>query len=687
MRARCRHFSLLVLLLALLYSRATADVITARQGARQTATTGYIDPTVSTYNSSRPMRCTASTTPSAVFTEQNRATMQFAINDASTNGKVIYLPRCLTDALNSNALCPDDDSCGYPISKSNGNQCGVDWSGTSYVTILGYGAVIRLAGSLINGSADFFGQCIKQTSHVKLLGITWSARDVTVAGGVVNPADMEHVHMILIGDGNTKFADDVLIADGKFIEQPTVGGGGDCIDSAGATGAVNRRVSIVNNYIAGCHRDGVDFQRGYQYYIIAHNFFKAEEGTNQMLDNESTSDGSIGATFIGYNVFDGRAAVSKAHMSLSGFGGASRLIAVNVTGNTMLESYPGPTINNARVWFKENTVSMIDVVTGGAGADPFILFARRAEDIWITDNHFVRGTVGTNKAIVHIEAQASNCAGSAVNDPTCMPHNIWVRGNYMEQYQASNGVILDSVHDAWVSENRLVYRGSANGTSVVTSGGVQFIANSYPQSGWVEGNHWKRGYQADNSTLAGTVLAWVITTDLTAPKTLGHFVVADNVGEGISGTGSTNFIYSNATAQPDGPPVISDNVSLNQGATFAGNTLTKFISDHGSYVDRVTGDATIAVYTETTLITGACGSGEDTTLADGVYDGQTKHVKVHAACTSSGTLTPTHLGDGTSISWSVSVGVPNAELDLVWDDASTTWRVGSVISSAFTVNP
>lgn len=675
----------IVALIALCMMLGESRLVGAPMSTRpvQVTTTGFIDPTVSTFNSSHPMRCTADIAPGSTFTEQNRATLLAAITLASSTKKWIYLPRCLTDSLDSDAPCPSDDSCGYPISKST-SQCGVDFSGLSDITIIGGygGSVLRMAGNLSSSSADYFMLCLRQTSNVKLLGLTFSARDLTATGGTPS----EHTHMILIGDGNTKAADLVTIADSSFKEVPTVGGGGDCIDSSGGATAINQRVNIINNLITGCHRDSVDFQRGYQHYNIVGNHFVADPGTNQMIDNETTSNGVVGQTYIAYNFFDGRAAATKAHMSLSGYGEQYRLDGVNVNGNVMIEAYPGPTINNARIWFTNNRIVMAEDPGGGAGTDPMVYFTRRSEDIWIAGNYFWRGpTGGSDKSMIEIGSQPTNCISGG---PTCKPSNVWVMDNTMHQSKRAVGATFGSTHDVWVTGNRYTYHGATDGSITLTTGLAQFAASDFHVSGWVYGNDVIRGLQADDDTLSGKLYAAVIMTEgNTSSKFIGHMTIAENLVDGGSASGTLNTFYNNSSSSAytdtEGRPVITNNQLIDNGTTFMGGGRTAFVAEKHR-VERFSASGTMSPDVDFADVAGNCGA-ESFTLANGTYDGFLKHVKIHSACVSTGTLTPASFGDGSTIMWSTTIPDPSFEFDLVWDETGAKWWI--LNNAGVTVNP
>jgi hypothetical protein len=279
-----KYIQIIVLALASLVATAGAGPLSA-QGPRWAPTQGVIDPTAPTYNGNKPMQCTASTTPTSAFAEQNRATLTQAIADATAQGKLIYLPRCETDAI-SGLACPMDDSCAYPIQRRNTggtatqNNCGVDFAGASNVTIYGYGAQLRM----FNGGAfDMQMLCIRSASHIRLLGLHLSERD--------NTSTSEQTHMVEFGDAGAGggSVDDVELLDMVFHEAKPgdTNHHGDCVILNGAAGFENKRISIMHSQFHECNRTGIAHQKGHVFDNIIENTF---DGTrNSDIDNEPTS--------------------------------------------------------------------------------------------------------------------------------------------------------------------------------------------------------------------------------------------------------------------------------------------------------------------------------------------------------------------------------------------------------------
>ncbi len=629
---------------------------------------GYIDPTISTYNTNRPLQCTASTTPSAGFTEQNRATMQFALNDASTSGKWIWIKRCLVDALSSLA-CPMDDSCGYPITILSGQPRGVDWDGVNGVTIISDGAVIRTAGHLAGTGQSFQMWNIRGANHLKIIGLTFSMRDVNNGG--------EQVHAVQIGDGhNNRLVDDLEFFDDKWIEEPSDGTtGGDCLNTVGGAGVVGApatisvgRVSVLESYFGGCHRDGIDFAHGFQHFKIIGNKLVATAHTNQLIDNEPTTDSLTGKTLIQNNTLDRGASPAAQQLSLSGLSDASLLDGVMVDHNILINCSPGSSLNVDTLWITDN--SMVVTGTGGGGD---VALSRRASNVWIEDNYISRGPSAVDVGMVGVKAEGTNCASQSFR---CSPRFVWVAGNRIEQWVPSPAVLFDSVLDVWVLDNVLVYHNSFNGTSSAGPRGVSFQSTFSADSGWIAGNDWIRGLQLDGITRAGTIYAGAVVTG-----TPGHFTIRDNTTDGVTSGGVSNFLSGNGTSFPDGVPVVSGNSPLHY-TNFIANGWKNYRTEATPNVETLTTSGALSPFKATTFIVGDCGS-DTFTLADCNRAGFYKTVDLNTTCTSSGTLTPTHFGDGTSISWTMGPGGVATHFALLCDGSS--WWI--LDKGNATVNP
>jgi hypothetical protein len=643
------------------------------QGPRSSPTVGLIDPTVSTYNGNSPMRCTASSTPTTIFAEQNRAALQQAVLDASSTGKWIYLPRCTVDAVSA-LDCPMDDSCAYPIGRKGGGtpvtqNCGADFNGTSNVTIIGYGAQLR---GFNTGASDFAILCIRGTSNVRVIGLHLSMRD--------NTSTSEQTHHLKIGDGLATSVDNVEVVDVVFHEgKPLdVVHHGDCVFVNGNVGALVRRVSFVRNTFHECNRSGIAFQSGHQFANVVDSTFVSTR--NSDIDNEGTHPAPIEYTSVIGNHFS-HVGQSSA-ISMSGFFPAYPQLGMIVAENTSTGGrIEGIGVTQAQV--RDNIVTL----TEAADPNSAIFIESELADSWFVGNHATRGAATARNDVIHI-ALHGNCVTQTPSAPLCYPAGVWIRGNRVEQLadiattdnDSGSGIRIRRGNPMWVTGNDVLYAGATSSTSVKGFSGIYGEFNSTDTNEWM--SEWVSGNTL--RTTGGQPLAlWAQQIQAQTPAKLGVNWLRDNQVYGARALYDLSLTSSPET-YPDGiPPIISGNALVSTAKT-GSNDAKRWISALRPPPERLVAAGALSPSNDSTIV-GDCGADSDT-LADGARDGFIKTVLLTSSCTSTGTLTPTHFGDGTSISWALDATTPNASFRLVWDQTSTTWRLLDV-SAALTVNP
>ena len=656
---------LLILAVITWSSVAAGDAPLSSTGVtRWSATTGFIDPTVPTFNGSAPMRCTASTTPSSAFTEQNRLAFQAALNLAGSTRQWIYMPPCQVDVLAGNAICTTTSGCGYPVSKKAGSTCGVDMSGLSNINLVGYGAVIRQAANPA-GSAEFDLVCIRGTSHVKIIGMHWSQRDV--AGST-----SEQIHILEIGTG-TLVADDVLIYHNKFIEPVPKGGGnrgGDCIRILGTSEpSTNTRINIIENTMF-CRRSSLGIQRGFQYVNFVGNFTYGV--TDQDIDYEPSSEGKIHNLLANDNIFDRRGSPNATAVTFSGTSGTSLAVGTTIADNVFIEGSVTASGNVSQVWVRNNIISSgISRADSNSNVEAF----RRAADVWITNNQIYRGAQALVTASISVRHQIDNCAGGG---PNCHPETIWINGNRIELHSlsttgstdASAGIGIDSVRDVWANENIITYHGAGADSGLNGPVGINFQSTGdNVASGWMIGNDIRSTVQDDGVTAAGRMLAGIVFNSSTFPVSFAY--VRDNM---VART--RMLLFSNAATPallPNGPPLLSGNTVALIGSS-TGEVIGNgaFTSETAIGVDRLIGGGSLSPSTRTSVLTNTCAS-SSYTLPVCEVDGLIKRVNlVGAACASSDTMTISGFGDGSGLSWTLAANSAGS-FRLACDASAGAW--------------
>jgi hypothetical protein len=177
------------------------------------------------------------------------------------------------------------------------------------------------------------------------------------------------------------------------------------------------------------------------------------------------------------------------------------------------------------------------------------------------------------------------------------------------------------------------------------------------------------------SNLAGAVAAGRPLAGIEILKgtgtTAGSLTLRDNWFDGPRAS-----IYSDldgSAAYPSGYPLVSGNQSANVTNEFEGG-ITTYRTETTSDAETVSSGAlAIAKRVSFLSTTGTVAY----TLADGANDGFVKWVRVKtSASTPAGTLTPTHLADGTThtYTWTTCNSTTLCWICLTWDATNTTWR-------------
>jgi hypothetical protein len=660
-------------------SAASGDAPLSSTGVtRWSATTGFIDPTVPTFNGSAPMRCTASTSVSSAFTEQNRAALQVALNLASSTRQWIYLPPCQTDALAGSAVCSTSSGCAYPISKKAGSICGVDFTGLSNINIVGNGGMIRQYANPA-GAAEFDMICVRGTAHIKFIGVEWSQRDV-------RSSDTEQIHLIAIG-GGTPVADDVLIFHNRFLEpalpavSPATNRAGDCIRILGSSvPSTNTRINIIENHMR-CRRSSLGIQRGFQYVnFVGNNTFGV---TDQDVDFEPTSEGKIHNLLVTNNIFDRRGSPNSVAITLGGTSGTSLSVGTVVADNTIIEGSVTASGNASQIWVRNNFISSgISRADATANVEMF----RRISDYWVTGNHIYRGPLALANDGVSVRHQINNCAGGG---PNCHPESVWVDNNRIEIHSSDaaaishNGVLIDSVRDAWVNDNTITYHGAAADVGLNGPVGINVQSTGdTASSGWFSENEIRRSVQEDGVTPAGRMLTGILINSSTFAEPFA--IVRDNL---VSGARMILFANaSNATLLPNGPPVMSGNFGFLTGSSTA-DVVGGGVVTNESFVgiDHAAAAGVVSVSTRSTILTSYC-LPSVLTLPSCEIDGLIKSFTLlSGGCLVADTLNIAGFGDGTSLTWTLAPAA-TASFRLACDASESTWWLLDK-TAGITVNP
>jgi hypothetical protein len=638
----------ILLLIALLGDGALAQL--SQQGPYQSATTGYIDPTVATFNTNKPLVACAGGCSTALI-NQNTDALQKAVDTAQTTKQWIYIP-------------PGE----YPLARGGTAHTliyGVQLFKYTDITIIGRNATLRASGTFTNGSTYYMFYILGNgTARIRFYGLTFSQRDIVTTCNLVSGCS-DQMHDIRVGDGNLNTQiDDIRIVGCKFHE-PGSGAtgnpqGGDAIDLVGGIDASHliQRLYIADNVIKG-NRAAITFQHGTDSLNIVGNHLSSQ--IDQAIDHEPTSPGgNLNENIVGNFIPTATSSGDIITVSLSGktdnYAGQ-----IAVVGNWIDGGING--INVRRDWFVDNVFMDETDVTGS----PQMEFFRRADDMWFVGNVFHRGPGSVGAQQLYL-TQNNGFA----------PRGAWVRGNRFEQWGGNANIAsvqLDGVTEAWVTDNTMSYHGSF--VDAGNNGYIGVFARSQVQanSGWITGNIVRKALQADGVTAAGRMLYGVDFSSDSYPH-IAHGWVRDNYVDGARAT-----VLMTQAALDEGVPVVSGNVGVN----VASDGYPIFLrTESTGMADVVAASGTLSPSKRVAFL--ALGAGNQThTLPDGVVDGQVVRLKWTASTGGGDTITPTHFGDGTSVSVTTVQAAGGAHVELAWDATNSKWWLVGVTSA--TVNP
>lgn len=602
--------------------------ISAQVRPPQTLFVGQIDPTNPVW-AGGVHACTSSCTAVAPL---NTVAFKTAIDYAAAHTLNVYMP-------------PGQ----FPFACGGAGR-GVDFSGDSNITITAYGSVFRFTGDQASADCDMFA--IRNDTHVRIIGATFSGRDVTNTTTSTN--------LVKIGDGGSTTVDDVHLTDCAFV----AGLGGDYVrmDGGAAATTVTRVTIDRGSRFEGSARAGIDIRPGVQDVAITYDWFKGNASRDIYF--EAAVDNVIGRTRIVGNFLDRTGSTSAQSITLSGYGGTNSSEQTIVEFNHVLGGVIDG-VNVGRTRIEDN-----DVRYNVAGSSTALIdLSGKVYDVWVVDNYGNRGVTAANGSVIRVAADGTNA-----------PHDVQVIGNRVLQYSGiAPGIDLTGTARVWAAENDITYN-----TATADSGSAGFVGiycagnTSGVCSGVYAMNRVKKDVLSDGTTPAGRMLAGVELLKGTG-TTVGRLVVRDNV---IDGAASTYYIDADGAAQwPEGYPVLSGQFGLNVAAEIAGG-ITTYRTETTSDAETITTGA-LAIAKHVAFISTA--GTVAYTLADGASDGFEKTIKIKAATsTPAGTLTPTHFADGSThtLTWSAAGGFAR----LRWDATSTTWRLVGISATGMTLN-
>jgi hypothetical protein len=696
-----------------------------------TSFAGMIDPTNSAYG----LVSFTGSSPGAPLLEANRAALQLAVDVASQQNKVIYLP-------------PGE----YPIGRKASATYAIDFNARSNVRIWAPRAILRQAGDSTSSQFDLF--YVRNASHVTIEGVTFSQRDVTNSATSTS--------LIRLGDGGATNTDDVAIVDATFLE----GHGGDgIVMDGGSSAATVTRVTVTRaSRFEGCAQSAIHIKGGVQAVQISQSWFWLNAARDIWLDG--SVDAPMKAVAIRANNFNrSTGASTPISIDLSGNGGTNQADQIVVEYNRILQgTIHGTNLAHARI--SDNPVISYDY---GNGSTAVIDLTGKVYDVWVQRDWAYRGPSAPSGRVVKVASDGTNA-----------PHDIWIEQVHALQYTGIEpGIDVSGAVRATVSENAITYHaatadsGATGFTGIYCSGSVTSCSGLYTKnyiaaddqpikasldlatktthvntiieaaqvgrygnnitiafvgdSGSKAGSraevgqaitiHYKTASSqvsdiealvaasnqirvktpgtasntltdpADTFTataLAGGVQAGRMLAGVEVLKgagtTVGSLVLRDNR---VDTAASMFYVDADGSSQfPDGFPVVGGNIAIagNPAADFAGG-ITTWIGDTTLRTETKTTGALDPAKSVTFITTAGTVA---YTLADGLVDGAVHYFVVKTATSSpAGTLTPAHMANGTThtITWTSAP----ATFALTWDATSATYRVLGTPSGA-TVN-
>jgi hypothetical protein len=630
---------LLVLGLLALASCPPASAAISDQGPYQSATTGYVDPTVATFNGNKPLvACSGSC--SAALINQNTDALQAAVNlGCAAPHPVVRIPPNVYPWFRGGTL--------------HNQVYGVQLAGCTYLVIEAPGAELRMTGNC--GQGDFYGfRFTAGTAHVRILpGLIMSGRDLTNCS--------EHTHGILLGDSLSD-VDDVAITGMTTLESATWPG--DAINLLGGYEPTHliHRVFVGGNSFDN-RRTGVSYQHGTNEVTVYGNWFVGTHFSDQLLDHEPTSPGgNRNETTMGNFFAPPNADISTAVITMSGSGpatGDQSAYAYNVILGGMQGS------NVLRQWVHGNVIAIDHSISANT-----ISLQRNVQDIWITDNDMQTDVDVSSGSVIDLLQGVGH-----------VPIGIVIRGNRIKQYASwipsvgNTAINADGVADLWVDENDVTYHGSAADSGLSGFIGIGFTSHVQAASGWVLSNRFAKGLQIDGVTPAGRPLVAInANSSVSTYPHDGHLVARGNVVDGFK----EDYLLQQTTLD-DGPPIVSETRRLN--GTIENLSSPKYRIESTGGIETKASGAISPSSAVTTLLSATTNTTH--TMAPGV-DGGIKRLKWIAGG-GSDTVTITNFGDGTSLSVTSGQAAGGAHAELAWDAAAGKWWV--ITTTNVTVNP
>jgi hypothetical protein len=605
------------------------------QGPYQSATTGYVDPTIATFNGSKPL-VSCSSSCAAALINQNTDALQAAVNLACASPHpLLRVPPGV-----------------YPLFRggvSHNLIYGVRLDGCSGLVLWAPGAVFRMSGNC--GLGDYFMfQLINGAHGVRVLpGATFSGKDA------VNCS--EHTHIFQFGD-TLSVVDDVQFLGARFIEPVNPG---DCINFLGGYESTHliQRVVVAGSSL-DCHRAGVTFQHGTTEIDLVGNWFEGTTYSDQLIDHEPTSGGGNDNENLVANLLNPTSGTHGSQVFSNSGAGAAFASQNAYAYNIFVGAVGGGNVR--RDWWIGNRIAADADVSSST-----LIMSRRADDTWVLDNWLERGPLSNAGPMVDYQQNNGYAPTSAV-----------VRGNRILQGapwaggSPNTGIFADGITNIWIIDNDVTYHNALADSGNNGFFGVQVTSHQQAVSGWIVGNRFAKGLQADGVTPAGRMRGGIEFADNTTMPHIGHWTARDNVVDG-----SLSLYFLNQINLDEGVPIVSGGVILNGGTESL--STWQYRTESTSQSESVASGAVSPSKLGTVMPIGSAGTTH--TLADGTRDGAWKYLK-WSTMSGDDTLTPAHFGDGTSLSTSTA----NTWAVLAWDDAAQKWWLVSK-SAGVTVNP
>lgn len=610
--------------------------MSAQGGAVQTDFAGVVDPTNPKWDGGGLVSCASGC--SSTLTDNNRRSMQDAINAAAANNYEVYVP-------------PSPAGSAYPISLKSGQSYAIDLNGKNGVHIVAYNAEFRLTGDQASSAGALFW--IRNSTHDLIEGAIFSARDATNTTTATN--------MFKIGDGGSTNVDDVQLVDNVFTE----GVGGDCIlmDGGTSTSTVTRVTVTRHSRFEGCAQSGIHIKPGVARTIISQNFFKNSAGREIWM--ESPADGPLGQSTITINTFEHSASASTPiSVELAGYGSTNSLEMSQFTYNTIV----GGVLKGTNLGHINISANPDIEYNSDGGATALIDLSGKVYDVWVRQNMLNRGVSATNGSCIR-----------AASDGVNAPSSVWIGENRCKQYSGAAAAIdVTGGQRLKIVDNDITYHGATADSGSTGFVGIYCTGNVGVCSGVFERNRIKRDIQNDGVTAAGRMLAGIELLK-GGGTTVGSVVLRDN---NIDGAASAYYIDADGAAQwPEGYPLLSGSIELNVAAEFAGG-ITTWVPELTPMGETIASGALGASKAGSVITTA---NTVPYTLADGPSDNWWHCIKIKSVTgTPAGTLTPAHFADGTThtLTWSAAGG----SACLAWDATAGTYRLQTISATGMTLN-